>query len=286
MFSAPTTKQYGSHMIMSNVQKERKTKYINIDTKFRDEFNYKPTSDYNITLSERFTDVRNITAVGAEIPHTFYNISENLQNNAIGFPSGKVLVVSDGQYNQASLITELNKQSVALSLGATFDISYNRTTITPSGSTTIRFDIDSSGNFAKFNFKSRLGWLLGFRGLTYTFSSKLTSEFLVDLSGPRYLYLVVDEFTGGGNQSSFVSPLPTSVINKNILARITVDNKNYGFMDIIPANERNGFLLSDTRSYTGKVDLHRLNVQLVNENGTVMNLNGADFSFCLRIEHE
>ena len=285
MFSAPTTKQYGSHMVMTNVQKEHKTKYININTKFRDEFNYKLISDYHLTLSERFTDVRNITAVSAEIPHTFYNISENLQNNAIGFPSGKVLVVSDGQYNQASLIAELNKQATALSLGATFDISYNRTTITTSGTTIITLDVDASGNFAKYNFKNRLGWLLGFRDLTYTFSGKLTSEFLVDLSGPRYLYLVVDEYTGG-NQKSFVSPLPTSVINKNILARIAMDNKNYGFMEIIPANERNGLLVSDTRSYTGKVDLHRLNVQLINEDGTIMNLNGADFSFCLRIEHE
>ena len=107
----------------------------------------------------------------------------------------------------------------------------------------------------------------------------------MDLSGPRYLYLVIDEFTGAGNQNSFVSPLPTSLINKNIIARIPISLQMYPFMSVYPFHRTNG-LLTDVRSYTGKVDIQKLNVQLVNENGTVMDLNGADFSFCLRIEHE
>ena len=40
LFSGTTVNQYGSHMVMDNVMKERKTKYVNIDTKFRDEYNY------------------------------------------------------------------------------------------------------------------------------------------------------------------------------------------------------------------------------------------------------
>lgn len=55
-------------------------------------------------------------------------------------------------------------------------------------------------------------------------------------------------------------------------------------MSVLPLS--NDDLLSDVRSYTGKVDIQKLNVQLVNENGIAMNLNGADFSFCLRLEHE
>ena len=52
LFMEPKTKQYGSHMVMTNVQKNSKTKYINIDTQFRDEYNYMKTSNYNITLPE------------------------------------------------------------------------------------------------------------------------------------------------------------------------------------------------------------------------------------------
>ena len=40
LFLEPKVKQYGSHMVMSNVYKNTKVKYVNIDTKFRDEYNY------------------------------------------------------------------------------------------------------------------------------------------------------------------------------------------------------------------------------------------------------
>jgi hypothetical protein len=100
------------------------------------------------------------------------------------------------------------------------------------------------------------------------------------------LYLAIDEFNKG-NQSSFVPPLHSSLINKNIIARITLDKGGgYDYGRIIPVNCYNGLLVTDKRSYTGKIDLLKLNIQLLNENGMVMNLNGMDFSFCLEIIHE
>jgi hypothetical protein len=289
LFTGPKVNQYGSHMLMTNVTKTRKYKYVNIDTKFRDEYNSNTTSDYNITLPERITDVRSISVTSVEIPITFFNISENLGNNAMKVGS-TAFVVPDGEYTLTTLVDALNARKTALSIAITFAASNNKITITAdTGTFAIDFGVDSIGGFAKYNFKSRLGWLMGFRSQTYSISSSgtttMTSEFLVDLSGPRYLYLVIDEFTGNGNQKSFVSPLPSSVINKNILARIPLNKQTYTFMSVLPLGLSTG-LLTDVRSYTGKVDIQKLNVQLVNENGIAMNLNGADFSFCLEIEHE
>ena len=294
LFTGPKMNQYGSHMVMTNVAKSSKIKYVNIDTKFRDEYNSNITTDYNITLPERIADVRNISVTNVEVPNTFFNISENIGNNAMKLTSATstgILVVRDGNYTQASLLTELNARKTALGspfTNLTFDASFNKITMTPSSGTfAIDFGVDSTGTFAKYNFKTRLGWLLGFRNQTYTgITTRLTSEYMYSLTGPRYLYLVVDEFTSNGNQKSFVAPLPSSVLAKHILARITLDGANYPFMSVVPATSSNGLLISDVRSYTGKVDIQKLNVQLVNENGTPMNLNGADFSFCLQIEHE
>jgi hypothetical protein len=281
-------------MVMTNVMKELKTKFVNVDTRFRDEYNFKVTSDYNITLPERFTEVRNISVTNVEIPMTFYNISDALGNNALKLtkPSTSttlLAVIPDGNYTQSTLVQELNSLLINPFDEITFDISNNFSTfISSTNAFNINFDVDSRGNFSKYNFKSRLGWLLGFRTQDITFSNTVSfrSPALVNLNGPRYLYLVVDEFTGSGNQKSFVSPLPTSSINKNILARITMDQTTFPFMSVIPANRHNGYLLSDMRSYTGKVDIQKLNVQLINEYGIPMNLNGADFSFCLCLEHE
>jgi hypothetical protein len=293
LFSGTTVNQYGSHMVMENVMKERKTKYVNIDTKFRDEYNYNLVSDYNITLPQRLTDVRSMSVVSVEMPMTFYNISAALGNNAILLTktdnTTRLLDISDGQYDATSIMTALNARKNGLGItDMSFSLVGNRTTIT--SSTTIakmNFDVDATGNFAKNNFKSRLGWLLGFRSqfIAPTTTAK-TSDAFVDMTGSRYLYLVVDEFSSCGNQSSFISPLPMSLINKNVLARISLDKTVYPFLSVLPANNSDGYLVSDTRSYTGKVDIQKLNVQIVNENGVIMNLNGADFSFCLRFEHE
>ena len=294
LFTGPKMNQYGSHMVMTNVTKAPKIKYVNIDTKFRDEYNSNITTDYTITLPERITDVRSISVTNVEIPNTFFNISDNIGNNAMKITSSTstgILVVRDGNYNQSTLLTELNAKKTTLGApftDLTFDASFNKITMTPaSGTFALDFGVDSTGAFAKYNFKTRLGWLLGFRNQTYTgITSRLTSEYMYSLTGPRYLYLVVDEFTSNGNQKSFVAPLPSSVLAKHILARITLDGANYPFMSVVPATNQNGLLLSDVRSYTGNVDIQKLNVQLVNENGTPMNLNGADFSFCIQIEHE
>jgi hypothetical protein len=135
--------------------------------------------------------------------------------------------------------------------------------------------------------KSKLGWLLGFRNITYTIGAGVTqiSESLLDLTGPRYIYLVLDEFTNG-NTNSFISPLPNSIINKNILAKITIDYSHFNFGEVISANFTNGLLIPDVRSYNGKINLQKLKIQLVNEYGLPIHLNGLDFSFCLEIVYE
>lgn len=291
LFLEPKTTQYGSHMIMTNVNKPKKTKYVNVDTRFRDEYNYLQNANFTITIPERINDVKSIRLTNIEIPMSFYNISANLGNNCFEISSNGIIntiVIPDNNYNITSLTNSINSQ--LLSNG--YDISFSYTgsvsnVIVRSHSATLNFAVDNSGNNDKYNFKNKLGWLLGFRQPVYnniSTNSIITTEALYDLNGPRYLYLAVEEFNKG-NQNSFVTPMFSSLINKNIIARITMDSQ-FPFGSILPANRYNGLLTSDHRSYTGKIDLQRLNIQLLNENGIPMNLNGLDFSFCLEIEHE
>jgi len=58
------------------------------------------------------------------------------------------------------------------------------------------------------------------------------------------------------------------------------------FGTVLYANCWNGLLYSDCRQYSSKIDIQRLNVQLINEFGQSVDLNGLDFSFCMEIEHE
>lgn len=295
MFIEPVSRQYGSHMVMTNVRKPRKTTYINIDTKFRDEYNYHETSNYNISLPQRITEVHTMTVTNIEIPITFYNISENFGNNNFRIIKQDLtqvmIIIPDGNYTPTTLISAINTALTTESITTiTLSITTNTTKITstsPTDAFTIDFDVDSNGGTDKYNLKTKLGWLLGFRKSSYelAISTTIDSIHMIDISGPRYLYLAIDEFNKS-NQNSFISPMQTSIINKNIIARISLDSHTHPFGTILPANRYNGLLVSDTRSYTGKIDLHKLNVQLLNEYGKPMILNGMDFALCLEIINE
>ena len=289
----PQVNQYGRNMVMTNVQREMKRKYINIDTKFRDEYNSSSLASYTITLPERITNVQSIMVCTAEIPLTYYNISANLGNNhfTIVFGGiGQTVIIPDEQYTSSTLASAINVQIQLLSLNyntLVYSLSGNNSTFhCSSGSVEVRFDMDSTGTFDKYNFKSKLGWLLGFRKQSYTITTATsTSECLIDLNGPRYLYLVIDEFSQK-NPNSFISPQSGFLMSKNILARIAINSTSFPFGSILPANNFNGYLLTDKRNYGGAIDIKKFNVQLVNEIGIPMNLNGLDFSFCLEVEHE
>jgi hypothetical protein len=306
LFLEPTVKQYGSHMVMTNVQKPTKRKYMTIDTRFRD--NYEATystANYMITLPERINEVKSIRTVSVEIPMSFYNISANLGNNEFTIkntanPTLKATItVPDGYYDASNLpqiITGLIQYTNQINIE--YSLTNSKSVFTNSDFSN-NYIIDFSSPTLDHRFT--LGWILGFRPIkeatasypyqqstfqyTITERSTLTSTAFLDTNGPRYLYLVIDEFTSG-NQNSFHSLLQNSAINKNILARITMSNKDYPFTSMLPANTLNGLLQTDTRSYNGKVDLQRMNVQLVNEEGIAMDLNGLDFSFCLEMEYE
>lgn len=289
LFVGPKTTQYGSHMVMTQVAKESKIKYVNIDSRFRDEYSDQTLANCSITLPERINDVHKIKATNVEVPMSFYNISSANGNACFLLRyngATNIVTATDGYYTNVITLGVLLSSNIL-----DFSIYANHTVITNNTNTdiTIQFDVDANGKTDKYNFKNKLGWMIGFRQQSYIIAAnggKITSEGIADFNQPRYLYLVVDEYGGSGKQNSFICPLPKSLINKHILARITMDYSNYPFGSVLTANALNGYLLSDSRCYNGKKDLQKLNVELVNEYGNTVDLNGLDFSAALEIEHE
>ena len=126
MFMKPKTEQFGTHMVMTNVHQTNKTKYISIDSKYKDDYqdnnttnshadllsNQLSTSNFNITLPERISNVKSITMTHAEIPLTYYNISTNLGNNYFKVVeiNGTETMISleDGFYNETELQNKIN----------------------------------------------------------------------------------------------------------------------------------------------------------------------------------
>jgi len=308
LFMDTKTTQYGSHMVMTGSRKPTRTVYVNIDTKFRDATNSSTLSDYTITLPERLNSVHSMEVISAEIPYTIYNISSAIGNNTFYLSyitndttNIKTIEISDGNYSSQSSIIDAINTSIK-----TLDSSYNtfqlKTESVANGNTYMCV-LDNSANTHSLhiNFgnishapheraalRGRLGWKLGFRDLNYVVPSAQTvsGEAFIDIYPPKYLFLVVDDFAKGSN-NSFIAPFYKGIMNKNIIARIPIPINQYTFGQIVYANVIKGTMISDTRTYTGTgADLQRLKVQLVDEFGSLVDLNEMDFSFVLKLEVE
>lgn len=297
LFSEPKMTQYGGHQVMSNVYKSEKHKFITVDTKFQDNYytyDSSAVANFTMTLPERINDIRSITVCNVEVPMSFYNFSDEIGNTYFKFVYNgisRLVKIEGGNYTMSELVAAVHSKVDGLigSNKLAFEMSGNFTTVhIANGDTaTIDFAVNVDGSHDKNNYKRKLGWFLGFRNTHYSLNNGITikSENFIDISGIRYAYLVLDEF-GKGVQNSFKGFMPSSLINKNIIAKITFNRTTFPYGTILPANNFNGYLLTDRRGYNGKINIQKMQVQLVDEYGNPMNLNGLDLSFCLEAEYE
>ena len=132
----------------------------------------------------------------------------------------------------------------------------------------------------------KLGWNLGFRFGDYknphqtdpSAPTAFISQGLFEAMGPRYIYLVVDDYNNNVNNSYFAA-FNSSILNKNILARISIQGSVYSIL-----SDASLALKSIPREYFGPIDIQKLQIQLLDEYGRILDLNNMDFSFALKLE--
>lgn len=305
LFMNGKLKQQNGHMIMTNVYRPTRKKYLNIDSRFHDGYQTtrekeKGLASFHYTLPQTIFDVKSIRAKVVELPHSFYNYSENAKNTFVhisgtGITDG-TYKLPDGHYQTVSdLITELNTDCFPSGITATYDGFNMKTTIknTTGSPVTLKWNIDKDGSTDRYDLQSKLGWCLGFREDSVTIEDGngngdgATGEGIVNVCPFKYLYLVVDDYLKS-NPSSFISPLRDSFLNKSILSRISINSTTlttgqFG-NSIISVPTYN--LISDTRTYMGKSNLQKMKIEVVNEWGHVMDLNSIPISFCLEVDYE
>jgi len=283
--------------VINPLKKRTIKKNLNIDSRFRENYYTSPSTNYNINLPINMNNVVQMQLAAIELPTTYYVISKQYGNNffsimANGLES-HVITISDGNYDQNTIINAINNQ---LSL---LPAPYNQILfrinlangITGTGETIVGFT-DLSGNTSlELNFQAdrfgiddrstplplKFGWVLGFRNGIYVNNLNYVSEGIINITGSRYFFLVVDDYKNNVN-NNFYSAFNSSVLNKNILARISLQANTF---DILEQN--NLTLITTPREYFGPVDIQILNIQLLDEYGRIVDLNNMDFSFCLTL---
>ena len=289
--------------IINPIKKRTINKILNIDSRFRDNYYSTSSTNYNIILPTNFNDVLQMQLLSIEIPQTYYNVSKQYGNNYFtivvdGNP--EVVNIPEGNYDPTTITTIINKELTNLGgdyAHVVFTCNLiNFTTIsTGTGQMIVGFDGQQSQGVnatLELNFQAdkfgaddrftplplKFGWLLGFRNGIYVNNQNYVSEGVFDFTGPRYFYLVIDDHNNNVI-NNFFGAFNSSVLNKNILARISSQINN-SFNIIEQNNIRN---ITPPREYLGPVNLNNLNIQLLDEFGRIVNLNNMDFSFSIQL---
>ena len=276
---------------------------LNIDSRFRDNYYGNTSSNYHYDLPLLIKNVVSLQLASMDFPCTFYNINKTFDNNFFTIiieNTNFVVNVPDGNYTPDDFINCINNilsnaPGLFKYIYFTLDISngisgtgkiiigIRDNYINSNLNTTFNFTLDFIKDVNGLENKStplplKIGWMMGFRNGVYTDNSTYTSEGIIDLLAHRYIYLVVNDYNNNVNDGFYAS-FSDSILNKNILARISVTG---GGFNIISQN--NLGLITYPRQYFGPVNIQKLQIQLLDEYGRILDLNNMDYSICLTME--
>jgi hypothetical protein len=285
--------------VINPLKKRTIKKNLNIDTRFRENYFSSPSSNFNFALPTNFDNVLQMQLTSLELPITYYNVSKQYGNNFFSItatsPLGtvtSVVTIPDGNYTYDGIVNIINNQLTLL--GAPFtEVTFllNISNNSGSGQMMVGPSVGSTVTAISLNFQAdrfgiddrntplplKFGWILGFRNGIYENNLNYVSEGVIDITGPRYLYLVVDDHNNNVN-NGFYSAFNSSLLNNNILARISLQSNLF---TVQMSNNLN--VVTNPREYFGPVNIQNINIQLLDEYGRVIDLNNMDYSFCLTL---
>jgi len=129
--------------------------------------------------------------------------------------------------------------------------------------------------------EQRFGWMMGFRSSFYGRVSGsviyFISESVLNVLGPRYLFLVVDDFNKSNNVN-FISTSKYGLLPDNIIARISMKGPAFSIQA-----QNDYSVYAEPRYYFGPVNITKIQIKLVDEFSRLVDLNNNDFSFTLRL---
>ena len=270
---------------------------LNVDSKFRDSYYSTSSANFMVNIPMNINDVISMKLTAIELPTTFYNISKQFGSNFLSITvtdtgETQVVTIPDGNYTAAGIMNSINNQLVLLG-GKFAEIVFilNINNNNGSGQAMVGCATDSTPFTFELNFQTdrygnedsntplplKLGWILGFRNGKYINNQNYVSESIVNTNVMNYVYLVIDDHNNSVS-NNFYSVFNSSLLNKNILARISLQS---GTFDILLQNNLN--LITPEREYFGPVNINNFTVQLLDAYGRIVDLNNMDFSFCLTL---
>jgi len=270
-----------------------------VNTLFRDTTSNSST-DCIYYLPYVINNVKSMAIVSMEIPQGIFLFSNSLASNTIYFkeysgsspttPLEGLVTFPQGNYPADSSgalqsITTMMTNAINTQLGTgtrftvTIDLATNKLTITNS---TYIFEMYILYPGTNKNLYRTMGWILGFRKPSYVNELSYTTESIYNVTPSEYLYLEINDFNGPQISSRVLGLFSESYLDKNIIAKLTYTlSTNYiGFNTIAYDID---YILGGPREYYGPTHLQKFYIRLLDKYGSVVDLNGLDFSFTIQI---
>jgi hypothetical protein len=282
------------------------TKCLNIDTRFRENMFQSQSSDFLLQLPFKLNKVVSMQLSAIELPISFYGISASYGNNQFQITIlqdplcecdsfSKTIIIPDGNYNASDLINTINarlhedEHDIFSSIQFILDISE-----TGSGTGKIKIEpfceeegiireiiLDFNPTIDNCNQPlntTHIGINLGFLKPRYSGSIRYVSDTLIEPASIRYVYLAIDDYNNSANDH-FISAFNKSILQPNILARISIKGSYFSLV-----MENDFSIISEPRKYFGPVDIQKLHIRLLDEHGRIIQMNHANYSFCLNFK--
>jgi len=266
-------------------------KVINIDTRFRDNYENSSSTDFVINLPTAFKKVLSLQVINYQLPYTIYSISKKTGSHSF-YVDSSLIEINDGAYDENSLVREINSK-----LPSDISLVYNslsgKFTFTSLNSNVFSLNFDYIENATmNYNIETNidknqltLGWIMGFRNnriikngkqisIKYEGSNSYVSEYCYDggLSNKYYL-LSVNDYQNNHN-NVFVSAFKYQTLtDNNILCKMT-NSKEYGAKP----------LLYPKRIYFGPTNINKLHIKIYDEYGRILDVNNGDLTIELECE--
>jgi len=217
------------------------TRLINLDSQFRQYTTgiNSTSTEYTLDLSDTLKDVLSIRLFSYQIPYSWYVIADGRNCFCVEFAENGPIVpvtVPAGNYSPSAFVTALNKAFVdasfnfpTVNLPVTYESSSGKITMNlkdgsyndvseviqvTSTTKIVFFDFDGltkcgTNCYTKSNnyLNNTMGWIMGYRD-PYIFVNTATgnkADAILDLNGPKYLILSLDDYNQNHVNNGLVS---------------------------------------------------------------------------------
>jgi len=256
---------------------QRRSPQEEIEVLIHSQYRNNPTTsnhaNFTYNLNRSIDRVAEVQISSIQVPYAYYAFNDNNRTLTLGGAGAGSAQITAGNYTTSTITTAL-KTALESIMGATATVTYN--------STTNKFTLAHSGTsfFVDTTASNNIAYAIGFES-NQSASTSLTSDAVVDLSGPKHLVLkstILTQYAAEKNTTSAT------------LAAIYVNNLGVSdnILHTIPINAQPSGIILDVPLRTSSIRLNRIisfqnNIDflLEDDEGNEIELNGKEWSIKL-----